>query len=70
VGELALMARTAAGDPARNDLAALGHEAPEAADVLVIDQIDLVSAELADLAPTEPTSLDGLLRYGNGSALP
>jgi len=69
VRELALMARAAARDPAGNDLPALGHEAPEAAHVLVIDERDLVRAELADLAAAEPPALDGLLGRRNGYVL-
>src|SRR6267142_1594447 len=69
VGELALVARAAARDPARDDLAALGHQAAQAAHVLVVDEVDLVSAELADLPPAEPAALDGLLNRGNRSAL-
>src|ERR1043166_8955972 len=69
VGELALVARAAARDPARDDLAALGHQAAQAAHVLVVDEIHLVSAELADLPPAEPAALDGLLNRGNRSAL-
>src|SRR5207244_13040814 len=70
VGELALVARAAAGDPARDDLAALGDQAAQAAHVLVVDEVDLVSAELADLPPAEPAAFDGLLNRGNRSALP
>src|SRR6185503_13548626 len=40
-------------DPARQDLAALGHERPDQLDVLVVDVVDLVRAELADLAAAE-----------------
>src|SRR5688572_3078493 len=69
VGELALVARAAAGDPARDDLAALGHEAPEPAHVLVVCLAHLVSAELANLAAAEPPPLDGLLCDWNGSTL-
>jgi len=69
VRELALMARAAARDPARNDLAALGHQAAQTAYVLVVDEIDLVSAELADFPPAEPAALDGFLNRGNRSAL-
>src|SRR5262249_30646531 len=68
--QLPLMTRAAAGDAARNDLAALAHEAAEAAHVFVVDEVDLVGAELTDLPPAEPAALDGLLRCrGNGSLL-
>src|SRR6266403_1608552 len=69
VGELALMPRAAARDPARNDLAALGDEAAQATHVLVVDEVDLVRAELANLPPAEPPALERLLGYRNGSAL-
>jgi len=46
--------RTRPGDPAREDLAALGHEPAQPADVLVVDEGDLLVAELAELpAPEE-----------------
>src|SRR5438270_13988821 len=51
--QLALVHRARAGDPARQDLAALGDERPDQLHVLVIDIVDLVRAELADLATTE-----------------
>src|SRR5439155_1179602 len=38
MGELALVPRAAAGDAARDDLAALGHEAAQTSDVLVVDE--------------------------------
>src|SRR5207302_4644024 len=58
--ELTLVTVAAARDAPRDDLAALGHEALEASHVLVIDQVDLVDAELADLPPPEPAALDWL----------
>jgi hypothetical protein len=36
-----------------NDLAALGHELPEQAHVLIVDRIDLLDAELANLLAAE-----------------
>jgi len=69
VGELALMARATAGDAARNDLPALGDETTQTPDVLVVDEVDLVRAELADLAPPEAPALDGFLGRWNGSIL-
>jgi hypothetical protein len=57
VGELALVARTTARDPARNDLAALGYEAAEPTHIFVVDEVDLVRAELANLPPPEPAAL-------------
>src|SRR4029450_6695754 len=71
VRERALVTGAAAGDAARNDLAALADEAPQTAHVLEVDDIDLVHAELADLPPSEPAALDGLLGCrGDGSLLP
>src|SRR5215510_5165431 len=65
------MPGAAARDTAGNDLAALAHEASQATHVLVVDQVDLVGAELTDLPPAEPAALDGLLGCrGNGSLLP
>jgi len=61
VRDLALMSRAAPRDPPRDDLAALAHEAAQPADVLVVDQVDLVDAELTDFAPAEPATFDGLL---------
>jgi hypothetical protein len=70
VRQLALVPRAAARDAARNDLAALADEAAETAYVLVVDEVDLVGAELTDLPPAEPAALDGLLGCrGNGSLL-
>src|SRR5581483_8974710 len=58
--QLPLVPCTVPGDPAGDDLATLGHEGPEALDVAIVDGQHLVDAELADLAPAEPTPLDGL----------
>src|SRR5918912_188025 len=49
--ELALVAPAGAGDPGRADLALLAHRAAQRAEVLVVDDVDLVPAELARLAP-------------------
>src|SRR5205823_3385595 len=67
--EETLVPRAAARDASRDDLPPLGHEIPQAAHVLVIDQVDAVRAELADLAPAKAAALHGLLRCGNGSTL-
>src|SRR5437773_8009362 len=67
--ELTLMPRAAAGDPPRDDLAPLGDEVPQPAHVLVVDQVNPVRAELADLAAAEAAPLHRLLRGRNGSAL-
>src|ERR1700709_750883 len=49
----ALMVGAGPRDPPRQDLGALRDELLEELDVLVIDVIDLVGAELTDLAPAE-----------------
>jgi hypothetical protein len=67
--ELALMTRAAAGDTAGRDLATLRYEVAEPADVLVVDQVDPIDAELANLAAPEPAPLDGLRCWRNGSIL-
>jgi hypothetical protein len=69
VGQLALVPRAAAGDTARDDLAALGDEAAEAPHVFVVDEIDLVRAELANFAAPEAATLDRFLSWGNGLLL-
>src|SRR5437867_2034097 len=70
VRQLALVPGTAARDAPGNDLASLADEASQTAHVLVVDEIDLVHAELADLPPAEPAALYGLLGCrGNGSLL-
>src|SRR5262245_3730164 len=67
--ELPLMPGTTSRDTPRNDFPALGDEVAKAADVLVVDEVNLVRAEFADLPPTEPAALDRLLRRGNGLLL-
>src|SRR5947209_20565643 len=47
------MHRAGARDAPRENLAALGHERPDQLHVLVVDVVDLVRAELADLATAE-----------------
>jgi len=64
--ELPLMPGTTSRDTPRNDFPALGDEVAKAADVLVVDEVNLVRAEFANLPPTEPAALDRLLRRGNG----
>jgi hypothetical protein len=49
---LTLMATTSARDPPRSDLAALGDEAPQRGDVLVVDLIDPVATVRARLPTT------------------
>src|SRR3970040_2064169 len=50
--ELPLVGGAGARDPPRQDPPALLHEAPETSDILVVDLLHLVHAELADLLPT------------------
>src|SRR5262245_26476800 len=54
--QLALVQRTRARDPARLDLPALGQERRQQPDVLVVDVIDLLSAELAHAPAPEETA--------------
>src|SRR3981081_2671174 len=51
--QLPLMHRACARDAPREDLAALGNERADQLHILVIDVVDLVRTELADLATTE-----------------
>src|SRR3954467_15081814 len=51
--QLALMQRAGSRDAAWQDLGALGHERHQQLDVLVVDVVNLVRAELADLAAPE-----------------
>jgi hypothetical protein len=69
VGQLALVPGATSGDPARNDLAALGDEAAEATHVFVVDEVDLVRAELANFSAPEAAALDRFLSWGNGLLL-
>src|SRR5260221_13046660 len=63
--QLALVHGAGAGDAPRQNLAALGHEGSQQLDVLVVDVVDLVRAELADLAAAEHrTALAVLLVAG------
>ena len=56
-GQLALVLGAGAEHPARQDLAPLGDEPREQLHVLVVDVVDLVRAELADLAAPEEIAL-------------
>src|ERR1041385_6275421 len=51
--QLALVLGAGAGNAPRQNLAALGHERPDQLHILVVDVVDLVRAELADLAAAE-----------------
>ena len=55
--DLALMAAARSRDPARADLAALGDEAAQRGNVLVVDLVDLLTAVWAGLAPTRGRSV-------------
>jgi hypothetical protein len=59
-GQLPLVPRAAAGDAARGDLAPLRNEVAQAAYILVVDQIDAIDTELANLAASEAAPLDRL----------
>ena len=64
--ELALVTGAAARDAPWSDLAALGYEALQSANVLVVDQTHLVDAELANLSTPEATPFDGFRCGWNG----
>src|SRR6188768_2865127 len=57
----ALMLRARAGNPPRQHLAALGDEAAQQLDVLVVDVVDLVRAELADFTTAEKAAATTLV---------
>src|SRR3954453_6452774 len=52
--DLTLMPAAGPRDASRADLALLAHRAPQRAEVLVVDDVDLVAAERARLAPATP----------------
>jgi len=52
-GQAALVRGANAGQAPGHDLAALGHEALQQADIAVRDRVDLLGAELADLLAAE-----------------
>src|SRR6186997_863600 len=59
--QAALMLRARAGNPPRQHLAALGDEAAQQLDVLVVDVVDLVRAELADFTTAEKSAATTLV---------
>src|SRR3981081_3550179 len=59
--QLPLVPRARAGNPSRQNLAPLGHEGRQQLDVLVVDVVNLVRAELADLPPSEHRAALALL---------
>src|SRR5712664_855746 len=52
-GELALVMGARSGDPRRDDLAVFADEVLQQIDVLVVDPLDLLSGEAAELAALE-----------------
>src|SRR3569832_128335 len=67
--ELPLMQRARSGNAAGKNLAALGDELLQRLDVLVVDVLELLDAELADaLAAVEELLLAALLSTGTGVA--
>src|SRR5262249_46479074 len=62
--QLFLMTRAGSGHAARNDLAAVGHEPAEPLLVLVVDEADLLEAELAILLLREAFGLALRLALG------
>ena len=69
VGQAALVRRAHAGQTAGNDLAAFRHEGGEQAHVLVVDAVDFLDAEFANLLATEefPSAFAGTARATAGS---
>src|SRR5918996_3515075 len=61
-GELALLLGGHRRDPARHDLAALGHEPLQQLDVLIVDSRRVLDGERAGLAPPEERPPDGDVR--------
>src|SRR5690606_5428893 len=51
--QLALVARLGAGDAARHDLAGLGQVLAQGVEILVVDLLDTLGGELAELAAAE-----------------
>ena len=52
-GQASLVRGANAGEPPGHNLAALGHETLQQANIAVRDRVDLLSAELADLLAAE-----------------
>src|SRR6478736_4774598 len=52
-GELALVTRLGTGDAARHDLAGLGQVLAQGVEILVVDLLDALGGELAELAAAE-----------------
>src|SRR6185436_14030064 len=69
-GELVLVPAAAARDAARADLALVGQVAPQGREVLVLDLVDLVPAEVTALsAPAGSGGRLGAPAAGGGAAL-
>src|SRR6202035_4161239 len=68
--EAALVAGAGSGDTTRKDLASLAHEAAPARYLLVVDQVDLLDAEVADLLVWFAIALISRWRHGSLSIAP
>src|SRR5688572_18277748 len=68
--QLPLVHGAGAGNAPRQDLGPLGHERHQELGVLVVDVVDLVRAELADLAAAEHRTALAVLPRGAGCRLP
>ena len=55
LGQLTLVERARAGDAARHDLAGLGDVVLQGREILVVDALDTVSGELAELLAAKIT---------------
>src|SRR5690606_34168844 len=64
-GQLALVARLGAGHAARDDLAVLGQVLAQGVEILVIDLLDALGGELAELAAAEELG-HGMCSLGGG----
>ncbi len=61
-GQLTLMKSAGAGDSSGKDLGTLAYALLESGNVLIVDMIDLIGAELADLSVSFVALTEGLLR--------
>src|SRR5690348_12915462 len=66
--QLALVLRLGAGDPARDDLAGLGQVLAQGVEILVVDLLDALGGELAELAAAEELGHVGVLLGGRDQA--
>src|SRR5712691_248861 len=65
-----LVTRTGSGDATRKDLASLADEAAQARDLLVVDEMDLLHTEVADLLVRLSVALIGRWWHGFLSIAP